>query len=398
MSKLTAILGSTPRAGHGECFIWQRDPDAKIVAVDAGGAASVGKHAGEQTPEILILSHDDSDHIQGAVELIQTAGSAFKELWVPAEWGILIKQIANTTSNNLLTSQTVSLHELESLITAELTVNSDIGSDELSNLEGYLAQAEENLDAWDTASFEPNDGFTFHVKTPGTRGHWYGASGLDEILNRVKKRAKALIRIFDTAILMKQKVKIRFFSVDVALSRKTKEWERSGLPGTVTLANASETSHALAVNVPAGLPYAYALTRLTVQNRRALCTLLWTDSKKTNEGVLIWSDTDGTWLDHSSPLGFSKVVRTAKASSAPHHASANTAHDRVWQELLKAPKSLLMISAGGQKNQSYRQEYLDLKNRRCCTKCRPTATIYQEVNISFNGTSPSLQEKCLITH
>src|SRR5699024_5766241 len=141
-----------------------------------------------------------------------------------------------------------------------------------------------------------------------------------------------------------------------------------------TLANASEAPHWLAAHIPPGLPHTFALTRLTVQNRRALCTLLWSDHRAPDGGAVIWSDTDGRWLDHSSPLGLNRVISALQASSAPHHASANPAHDRVWTALGHAPDTLVMISAGGNKAQTYRSDYVNLQRRPHCTQSRPTQT------------------------
>ncbi|GAB3606744.1 hypothetical protein GCM10027413_21530 [Conyzicola nivalis] len=397
MNDLTAIVGPTPGPGHGECFIWTRGSDTAVVAVDAGGAASMGKHAGAHDPEILILSHDDSDHIRGAVELINTARSSLRELWIPAEWAILIKQIAETNQNALLPDNaiTVSVGGLAASIAGQITTIAEgAGGNQLTP--ELLALAGTNLSSWAPSTFRPDRGFSIE-EPPRKVGRWYGAKDLSEIVKRVRYRAKALIGILTAALA--NSVRIRFFSIDLALSSTSKTWETEGRPGTATLVNASEAPHALAVRIPPGLPYTYALTRLTVQNRRALCTLLWSNPSSPNGGTVIWSDTDGNWLDHSSPLGLDQVISTLSASSAPHHASANAAHNRVWTELSRASGKLIMISAGGQKGQSYRPEYDALKSRRCCTWCRPASTIYQEVKASSAAPGGmNLHNTCIGAH
>lgn len=392
-----AIVGPTPGPGHGECFIWTRNAVDTVVAVDAGGAASVGKHASRYDPEILVLSHDDSDHIRGATNLINGSKASLQEIWVPAEWAILIKQIAETDLDNLLPddSNIVSTDDVEANIADQIVTTSEEGGEDQLSL-GLLELADENLSAWDVSTIDSGRGFSI-VEPPRAPQHFYGATDLAEIIRRVRFRASALIDILTAALI--NRVRIRFFSIDLALSSTSKKWETEGRAGTATLANASEAPHALAVRSLPGLPYTFALTRLTVQNRRALCTLLWTDPSTPDGGVVIWSDTDGTWLNHSSPLGLSQVISTLRASSAPHHASANSAHDRVWRELRSAPNNLIMISAGGNRNQSYRPEYLALGSRRCCTWCRNASARYQEVRVlSQTKGRMALQDMCLGLH
>lgn len=399
MNELIAIVGPTPGQGHGECFIWKCRSDTKVVAVDAGGASSIGNHAGTHSPEILILSHDDNDHIRGAVKLINTAGASLQELWIPAEWAILIRQIAETNQNLLLSDEPetvrVSVENLEGSIADQITRTAEETEEVQLSVE-LLNLAAENLSSWYLASVGSTQGFSIE-EPPLATEYWYGAKDLDEIIKRVRFRANTLIGILNASLA--NSVRIRFFSIDLALSSTSKQWETEGMPGTATLANASEAPHSLAVRIPPGLAYTYALTRLTVQNRRALCTLLWSDPDTPNGGVAIWSDTDGHWLDHSSPLGLARVISTLGASSAPHHASANIAHNRVWTELRRAPDALIMINAGGQKNQSYRPEYNALKSRRCCTWCRPASTTFQEVRASTAATSGmTLHNACIGTH
>lgn len=397
MNTLRAVVGPTPGPGHGECFVWKRDADDTVVAVDAGGAASVGKYAGGLNPEILILSHDDNDHIRGAVGLINSAKASLRELWIPAEWAILIKQIARTGPNDLLPdgSEFISIGEVEAGIADQIGTTPEPEGGNLLSF-ALLAMAGENLSSWDVSAVGPNQGFSLASSSPPPR-HWYGAKDLGDIIRRVRFRARTLIAILTAALT--NTVRIRYFSIDLALSSTDKKWETEGRAGTATLANASEAPHSLAVQIPPGLPYTFALTQLTVQNRRALCTLLWSDPSTPDHGTAIWSDSDGVWLEHSIPLGLGHVIGTLRASSAPHHASANAAHDRIWMELRNAPSDLVMVNAGGNSSQSYRLEYLTLRSRRCCTWCRPLNTTYQEVRVTSGANGQMfLHDTCLISH
>ena len=293
MSNLTAVVGPSPGPGHGEAFIWKRGADAPVVSVDAGGARRVGVHAASHLPEVLVLSHDDNDHTRGAVALMQAAGASLKQLWVPCEWAILIDQVARTTPQELVPEGTewIDVRGVASLV-AERLVGATEGSESVTL--DHLTRAQENLDSWNVDALDADDGFTF-VNDPAPKRGWYGAKDLGEIVRRVRFRATHLISILKTALTLG--VHVRYFSIDVAIGRTGHPWDTEGMPGIATIANADETSHSLAVTIPAGLPFSFALTKITVQNRRALCTLLWTQDHSSAQGVMIWSDTDGGWMD-----------------------------------------------------------------------------------------------------
>ncbi|MDY0828537.1 hypothetical protein SK224_05280 [Microbacterium sp. BG28] len=286
----------------------------------------------------------------------------------------------------------MTLDEVEREVAIQLVITAD--EEPRVGLESQLSAAKRNLESWNSVDVNaPRSSQSLnallHERPP------YGARGWSEVLRRVQKRARALIRIFDEAIL--HQVQIRFFSVDLARELDGRHWESSGQSGVVTIANALEAPHALAVQIPAGIPYAFALTHLTVQNRRALCTLLWTKKAMPSPSVLIWSDTDGQWLCSARRRGFAEVTAKLLACSAPHHASANDAHNEVWVEISAAPADLIVLSAGGQANQRVRAEYNAKKKNRCCTWCRAVANQYQEVSISFESDA-RLQQACIGRH
>ncbi|MDI6023899.1 hypothetical protein QBL02_10125 [Leucobacter sp. UT-8R-CII-1-4] len=396
--KLTALVGKSRSPGHGECFIWSRSGSDCVIAIDAGGTKSVGKQAAKHSPQILILSHDDTDHIGGAVSLINAAKKSLTELWVPTEWAILMRQLSESDPEDPLPTKDITI-DMESLLD-EITEKL-LASDQGEGLTlSILKRAEATLAGWTSSAGSHEDSsirFSFANDHEDRNGP-YGAVNIDEILQRVKKRADALIAILKSAL--RRKIIIRFFSIDLALYQNQKDWEREGRPGVATLANASEAPAAANVYLPPGLPQAFAITRLSVQNRRALCTLLWDEKASLEQPVIIWSDSDGQWLDVQSPKGLAKVVESLVASSAPHHASQNPAHDRIWDELTLAPSSLLLVSAGGQHNQKNRKEYLNAGLHRGCTKCRtanPRAV--QQVMVEVPSHGPArLSHTCHTSH
>lgn len=387
MAILQAVAG--PGHGHGECFIWNRGDGTDVIAIDAGGAASVGQAAGGMRPEVLILSHDDEDHIAGAVSLIQTASESLRELWVPVEWAILIKHLAEARPDDQTPplEATPSTQILALMIAVQLQEANAASGDGASA--GITIESVRAAQATLSRLFRSSDSGQY----PTTRGapprggdHRYGAPNVRKIIDRVIKRARPLAEIFDAAL--EQRVQIRFFSIDLALASTARTWETAGRKGVATLANAKEAPFWQAVQIPPGIPYTYGLAQLTVQNRRALCTLLWGQPQTTSGSVVIWSDTDGNWLDTLSPRGFVTVTKSLLASSAPHHGSRNPQHDRVWTELKQAPTNMIMLCAGGRGNQRYRAEYLNLGTSRCCTWCRGSTAPIRHPSASGGGTQP----------
>ena len=85
MLELQAVVPPGAGPGHGECFLWQRNQEPTLC-VDAGGTRATGAAAARKFPQVLVLSHDDHDHIGGAETLITNAATSLKELWAPVEW------------------------------------------------------------------------------------------------------------------------------------------------------------------------------------------------------------------------------------------------------------------------------------------------------------------------
>lgn len=403
MPLLRAITGRNPGPGHGEGFVWQASPDSPVIAVDAGKTRSVGQESGACEPQVLVLSHDDNDHIGGAVDLINSCNGSLEELWVPAEWGILIRQIAFTSPDELIPEGAVRI-EL-SAVEAHIATQTNIVRGELRDgleVQSLVTTAWDQLQGWSLARISPERELALQEAArvgPAPWWPWYGAPRLEDIFARTVARSTALLAIFRAALAAG--VRIRFFSIDLALSSIGPYWEQEGRPGTATLANAAEVPAAPTILLRPGLPTTYALHLLSVQNRRALSTLLWAEPAAPGDGAIVWSDTDGVWLNHSSPRGFGAVVGSVSVSSAPHHASANSAHDRVWQELALLPDTAVMICAGGIARQGYRREYLALHGRRCCTWCRHTQNPNPadvEATSQISGAAMTISRQCLGVH
>lgn len=446
MPRLIAIVGDSPKKSHGEAFLWYRNNRDAPIAIDAGANGDVGRISGMGRPRILVLSHDDHDHIGGALSLIGEAASSLEELWVPAEWSILLDQIAASSSspvaglpdgdlpdgdvsngewpddgivrvvgedriydgqrNSGAEGRVVDRDILDRAVRRILVNTAEIQNDwEFDGVVEYHVPAyRATLEQWERESSVGMPRFGM-AGGDGVAAKWYGAGDVADIIKRVRFRATAIGDILSAAVAAG--IAIRFFSIDAAIAMNSfPQWETEGRPGVATIANGREVQFFSGVSLPPGLPVSFALTKLTVQNRRALCTLLWASERTCFGGGLIWSDTDGNWLDYASGNGFDAVVKDLRACSAPHHASGNAAHDRAWDEIGKMSQSAPMISAGGQWNQTYRVDYLNhgalngSSLNRCCTWCRRLGHPIQGVTVQTSRLARSgrLLNNCTIVH
>ncbi|MEO9322228.1 MBL fold metallo-hydrolase [Nocardioides sp. C4-1] len=95
---------SEPHAGSpvwpGESWIWAADEMRARVVVDVGCAPELGRRAAQAQPDILVLTHDDSDHIGGMwaflAEYAEHPERAVPEVWMPVEWLFIVQAIAAT--------------------------------------------------------------------------------------------------------------------------------------------------------------------------------------------------------------------------------------------------------------------------------------------------------------
>jgi glyoxylase-like metal-dependent hydrolase (beta-lactamase superfamily II) len=57
----------------GESWMW--DSHGVRVAVDVGATKGLGRVAASFAPDMVVLTHDDSDHVGGVVEFLESANS-----------------------------------------------------------------------------------------------------------------------------------------------------------------------------------------------------------------------------------------------------------------------------------------------------------------------------------
>ncbi len=361
----------------GEALLWESVPGGSgdgmtelgdTVCVDVGLTREMGEEVAKRAPAVLVLTHDDADHIGGYRGFAATGLSSLRELWVPFDWGALAFTLAQPTVLDANAPPVALLEgEVISRLVRARALNEEeavFAVDELRNiLARTSAQALEAIEILqrDAGLVEllgrilNSDG-----SYPSQHRHIPDRTAADRALNR----ARVLMEILSSA--SRAGVKVRFFSVDYVTDRR-RSWEFAGTPGLATMLNAVE------IGTPrhweeGSIQFVGGLLALSIQNRRALCTLLWHNGA-IDGGAIVWSDSSGEWLDSHDE--FEPIYRVS-ISTAPHHASENSSHDRIWDVMRPRLKGLLLLCAGGHQSQKgVRPEFgRHPECRRRCTRCR----------------------------
>ena len=181
-----------------------------------------------------------------------------------------------------------------------------------------------------------------------------------EVATDIDAKAKKLAGMLVSAV--RAGMTVRWFSVDhVALDGREK-WEASSRPGVVSLANAVEVE---VRPVPDGWETAvlFATMRYSVQNRRALATLLWETEHSGH--FVVWSDGDGTGC-RLEALPWQRIA----GMTAPHHGSDKSVHDPIWDAAAPHLAGLDVVLAGGTASQSLHGAFTaHAVGSRACTSC-----------------------------
>lgn len=365
-------LGSSNRKYPGEALLWlpscRVNPRCRAVAVDLGRTIDMGEQVAIAAPGILVLTHDDHDHIGGWSGFKGVGLTTLCELWVPYEWGALVHVLAQLDlgqpDNLSVEEERVALEGVGQIV--------DGGSENPAHLdeltESALGRARELGDSQELRRRLRGLLGSAPLDDEGD-DKWRGTP--EQVAARAAERAVRLADILYRASL--EQVRIRYFSVDHARSSGvTSPWKRFPSVPTVSIANAVEVQ--LKTPNSTSLATVAYLLYLTVQNRRALCPVLW-ECGRYPPKVIIWSDSSGDWTRRFP--AFSSLLDEVAISTSSHHGSTNPAHDPAWKALasfLANPASVMFLAGGEHTQPNVRSEYL-MKvshDRRGCTRCRHT--------------------------
>lgn len=365
-------MGSEGEKYPGEALLWSANclvgPELGIVAVDLGKSKDMGYQVALAAPEILVLTHDDWDHIGGWEGFKLSGLTKLRELWVPYEWGLLVRVLADLDAD-----EDDAQPEMGAIVLQESAGIYDDGDADLgdeSPISEHLESASRQIHAIIRSALSERLGDL--LKSLGALGDdenvsdWRGTS--TDVAARAASRALQLVAILSAARVAE--VRVRYFSTDHAVQRVVKRpWERFHRTSLVTIANAIEVQFAP--------PRRHSLSslafvmRLTIQNRRALCPVLWS-WHRFGPAVLVWSDSSGGWAA-DFPEAHDLLDRLP-VMTTPHHGSDNSAHAAAWRALepFRSRADTVMVLAGGEPTQKrVHHDYLEVPHdRRGCTRCR----------------------------
>ncbi|WP_341940632.1 hypothetical protein [Microbacterium sp. LWH10-1.2] len=329
----------------------------------------MGRLVAQASPTILVLTHDDHDHIGGWEGFTEAGLDTLDELWIPYEWDVVARAAEALAQGAILVSKLPesSLPELEeslrsgySAVVSDARNPTDAPGDamlEAVDLSAALSDAQK-----DELSVSVQRYVRLLAEDSEDLDEFFDGTAA-EIGRRAASKAGALQKLMVDAY--QNRVEVRLFSVDHG--RSSTPWWSAGRPGVATLANAVEVRRRAAAS--SSLPLLSFALALSVQNRRALCPVLW-HAGKLEGGAIVWSDSSGSWVTSNART---ELLPKLHISTAPHHASASPDHDPAWEALSSflTRAEPVMLSAGGQWNQQVRKEYASLApSRKRCTRCR----------------------------
>ena len=371
-------LGVGPQQNPGEAILWTRPSKPRqryrTVAVDVGRYEEMGQQVALAAPQVLVLTHDDADHIDGWAGMVSFGLGTLEQLWVPYEWGALVLALEDFFQR-ADDDEADAASRMDALMSSATVLDSRESELENGAIDAEIAwRAHENAKSL-AEELRVNDSLAsrlgLHLKglgrNPSQASDWRGTPA--KVADRAVTRAVAITEIIAQAL--EADVKARYFSVDhLAPTLPRPFWEHSGIRGTLTIANAVEV-RLDRTGLVGLLSVGFALY-LTIQNSRALCPVLW-GSDGRNPAVLIWSDSGGDWAHELS--GLEKLFRKISISTAPHHGSTAPDHEPAWDALAvwRTREDLVVVLAGGEPSQkSANPRYFERcpLGRRGCTKCR----------------------------
>mgnify|MGYP000872080128 CR=1 FL=1 len=369
----------------GESLAWSvgdLSESAKTVTVDLGRTNEMGHLAALGRPEIVILTHDDEDHIGGWTQFSKLGLAALRELWVPYEWGVLTDIVRNFDPD-MRRSPGVHAADPPWSPSAEVEAHADSVRRDLVPPWPLSAQTELHpgsgrseqvweldperaidrvKDAMERYRDELRDILAEYIDQDG---EGWSSWDPDKVAKRTLKRAHRILGIVLGA--RRAGVRVRYFSVDHA-KRTCAPWESEGERGVATIANAAEVFDPRSRRTDL-LAFA-RLMHLTVQNERALCPVLWDGCEP---AVLVWSDSTGQWAADPC-FRADKLLEKVSVCTAPHHGSVNKAHDQAWEAMDShfIPHRGVVVLAGGMPNQrtSHPRFMSIAAHRRACTAHR----------------------------
>ncbi len=348
------------------------------VGVDVGRSAELGRLVAQAAPAILVLTHDDLDHIDGWRGFAPLGLAILQELWIPYEWAALLDSYDALSRGRSRVDPEIGIHGMAERLRSDFAparrfpaestpwsrAPEDDGASEDID-EGQLARA-----IW-RISRDMNE---FAKRQDPLVPPEFAEGEPEKIAGRVKASVDNLGTILSDAT--SHGVTIRLFSGDhVPGADAYYPWMESAGHYLVSIANAIEVEP-IQFSTPSIADVAFRALA-TIQNQRALCPVLWHHGWL-DGGAIVWSDSTGAWVDRTPGIGH--LLNLVSISTAPHHGSDKRHHEPAWEALAPFLRrtDTVMVCAGGQWNQGVAAPYVDHPaSRRACTRCRHVSAAQQ---------------------
>lgn len=364
--------------GTGDAFYLERGDFSVLVdgGLDTGFPKRFREATNRSSVDVLVCTHNDSDHTNGIIEFID-AGFGAKEVWLPATWLEALEDLLRTPDDvvfNLLLEDTEG-DEARPIVPTDAD-DEKPASRSSSARDGRTVAADEIdrlLD--DTADQDPRldslTPMTHWILLPGGGRHiLHGKTGASSKAKAAKARSLVLnasnIRRIAIAATRKR-IRIRWFDPEINPSQPSPTGKLHVLSATEVRA-----IRRTALSTPDVL-------RLTEANRESL--VLYSPETSSAPAVLFCADSG---LDRvgTLPGGPSMLI------TAPHHGSNDKANVAAYAKLASAHptdcndwtwvRSDKRFASGRPRPCA---SYLK-QRRRYCTNCRGT---YQSRDIRFHG-------------
>lgn len=302
-------------------------PDGFRAVVDLGVNRALAVQAAAFRPNVVVLTHSDSDHIGGCEAFYDKfkAPSGF-ETWVPFDW-LRLRRAAGALPADAKT------------LRGRRDVTEAL-ADALAEDDVFLR----------TASRETADDGDAALAGDRSQVMEHGTEGRTVLVRDVAVRlAQALqhhaVRILALLESLAAVGSVRYFDVEGAASAEQPPWRVQGSPGRLSVVNAVE------VDCSALPPSASAATaadfvreyRLTIQNERSLMVFAWHGMDGSGapccQGALLCGD----GVEPVDAAGATQVPwEFVGVQTAVHHGSTLAAHNSLWT---RRPPALLCFSA-----------------------------------------------------
>lgn len=359
--------------GRGDAFYLENEGFSILVD---GGSARKGfpekfqKITGKDYVDILICTHNDSDHANGILGYLESSLKA-KEVWLPGSWTIRLNDLLNNYSNfseELLDNicDSINIKQTKNKISEDIIVNE---ISETNPVESYIENIFDTLKNCDLSIEQQNKNNCKDLRL------LFNSPMINKIYIDAITQANRIRRIAIAAI--KKGCKIRWF-----------EYNDSKKSGGII--NVLEPINSVEIfQVPNYTPSAMQYIKLSRSNRESL--VFYFNRTINGPGVLFSADSDFSF-NQNVPLDEGLLV------TAPHHGSEANKHcyDRLITQSTDSVSSIILIRSDCKTQNRPGKTYRNVHNKKKCTLCNPIIKEKKEVIFTYKNSywKPSSPNYC----